>query len=273
MKNTLITEILSEYSKMDNQAKIKILQQLEEETANYYNRPARLIVPQNSFNKAFTAGYSSNSPEFISVYNLSTNPLSAMQAICHEGYRAGIDDYCNDVCDLTATEKVDKKKLLFQVDNAYQLDEFIYNSEEPSFTALGLYEKQLARKESIIYLTQKLIDACENDQDCLLQFQHFYELLTNYNNIKMVLGIFKIPQQYNKYCKDLATLLREYALLIETDKKIIYKPNPHISNLISGTAKKKDSWWYEEMTPSGEIDYKNLSEKRFMSTAMSMIEE
>ena len=89
----------------------------------------------------------------------------------------------------------------------------------------------------------------------------------------MVLGIFKIPQQYNKYCKDLAKLLREYSSLIETDKKIIYKPNPQISALINGTAKNKDSWWYEEMTPSGEIDYKKLSERRFMSTAMEMIKE
>ena len=59
----------------------------------------------------------------------------------------------------------------------------------------------------------------------------------------------------------------------KTDKKIIYKPNPHISNLINGTAKKKDSWLIKEMIPSGEIDYKKLAEKKFMSTAMSMIEK
>lgn len=186
MKNTLIMEILKEYSKMDDEAKIRILQQLENSNAKYYNRPARKIIYKKDAQEELCGLYDPQKPDIITINRLDIHPLMSTLSLGRDGYRAAIDDYLNNRSDLYAEGRVNAEKLIFQESNMEYMLEFWKTDNKLPLAKLSLYKEQLARKEAPLHLIHDLIDACQNESDCYAQSHTYLDIINNYYQDKLL---------------------------------------------------------------------------------------
>lgn len=128
MKQTLYTDIVKYWNKINETSKLKMLQEYENQNAKENNREARKLVLEdfNNTMPGINAIFSQKKPDVITIIKtnkFATEPEHALSIAYHEGLHATIYDYFtfkNII--LKSYKKLNTKELynLYRIDKAYR---------------------------------------------------------------------------------------------------------------------------------------------------------
>lgn len=116
MKDTIFTEILYSWGKLNVGERIRILQNYENFNSSIEGRNPREVVYRKTDEKSnlydAQAAYLYSEPDKIVLYSMSDDPVEMMSHIKHEGFHASVDDFVTGKTDLKLLAKIDKKRFL-----------------------------------------------------------------------------------------------------------------------------------------------------------------